>query len=396
MTGQNPLQRRFTARAARLGLLPSLLFTAACEGGSLGGIMGGPGPVQVGLLVPSGSGDPQVEQIAESLTLAARMGVKDLQSKDGDKYPITLRTYTTAGDANRAAAMAQQAVSEGANVILGPLYAQEAIAVGNAVAKSGVTVLSFSNNSDAASGNVFVLGNTFENISTRLASYARAQGHRRAMVINADTANETVARDAFVRAAGAAGLTVVGTASFPFSAEGVTNAVPGIIQQAEANGADILFLTSTTDGALPNLTAALTTQGMTLPTVQLAGLTRWDLPGSATALPGLQGGWFAIPDPGSVAQFNSRFVSANQKNPHPLAPLAYDGMIAIGYQAARAGAAGLKRNALIQAGTFAGATGAFRFLQDGTVRRGLAVATIRDHAVSILQQAPSTLDATGL
>ena len=90
-----------------------------------------------------------------SLENAARMAIADLGNSQ-----IDLRVYKTAGQPNQAAAMATQAVNEGAQIILGPVFAQEANAAGVAVAGSGVNVLAFSNNPDIAGNNVFVLGPT--------------------------------------------------------------------------------------------------------------------------------------------------------------------------------------------------------------------------------------------
>ena len=82
----------------------------------------------------------------------------------------------------QAAAQAQKAVAEGAQVILGPVFAQEANAAGVAVAASGVNVLSFSNNSQIAGGNLFVLGPTFENTARRLAGHAVRNGKSKLMI----------------------------------------------------------------------------------------------------------------------------------------------------------------------------------------------------------------------
>ena len=71
---------------------------------------------------------------------------------------IDIRVYNTDGDPATAATVARQAVQEGADVILGPLRSESAAAVGVAVANSGISVLSFSNNAEVAGDNVFVSG----------------------------------------------------------------------------------------------------------------------------------------------------------------------------------------------------------------------------------------------
>ena len=51
-------------------------------------------------------------------------------------------------------------------------------------------------------------------------------------------------------------------------------------------------------------------RGIDKATTQFIGLTRWDIPPATLALPGVQGGWFAMPDPGLHAQFRARYEGA--------------------------------------------------------------------------------------
>lgn len=383
-------RRRDLLGPLKLALIPAALVVAACDPAAFGTSSGKTGKVQVALLVPSGSSDSQVAGLANSLSQAAALAVAEL-----DSPLIELRTYSTAGEASIATASAQQAIKDGADVILGPLYAHTAAAVGRAVAGTGTSVLAFSNNTEVAGGNVFVMGNTFENIANQLGQFAARKGKKRVMILSARTPSEEYARDAIVRGLAGSGVQVVGSADFDFSQEGLVAALPAIATQAKNVGADALFLTSDTQGALPNLTSLLPDHGLTSDTYQYMGLSRWDRPPSATALPGLQNGWFALPDPGAAAQFNQRFIETTGGAPFPLASLAFDGINAIAVQAKKAGAAGVTPQALVNAGSFAGVDGTFRFLSNGTVRRGMAVASIKNNSVVILQQAPSRLGASG-
>ncbi len=167
----------FDAGRKKLRLLILALFAlvlAACEPMAIGGLAntGGPkvdtsAPIPVALLVPRG-GSASDELLAQNLENAARLAIRDL---DGVK--VDLRVYGTAGNASTAASMASQAVSEGAKIILGPVYGESANAAGVAVASQGVNVLSFSNNTTIAGGNVFVLGPTFESTANRLVGHAK-------------------------------------------------------------------------------------------------------------------------------------------------------------------------------------------------------------------------------
>ena len=342
------------------------------------------------MLVPGGSGDAQFDLIARDLTNAARLAVADL-----DGVAIDLQVYETGRSAQRAAQLAQQAVADGAGIIVGPLDASSANAAAVAVAGQNVNVLSVSNNPAIAGGNTYILGNTFQTTADRLVQYGRRNGKSRYMVVSGRTAAEEVANAAVIEAIQSRGGTVVGNSQFSMSQEGVVAAVPAIAEGAVASGADALFLTSSTQDALPLLTQLLPERGLTPNVVQYIGLTRWDIPASALSLPGVQGSWFALPDASATQQFRQRFTSAYGNNPHPLAGLAYDGVAAVGALVKSRGSNALTRSALTQRNGFAGASGVFRLRDNGTNQRALAVATVRNRQVIVIDPAPRRLGTAG-
>jgi hypothetical protein len=193
----------------------------------------------------------------------------------------------------------------------------------------------------------------------------------------------------------AAGGSVVGISSYEFSQNGIVQAATGIVGTARSTGATALFLTADTAGALPLLSQLLVDNGIDRTTTQFIGLTRWDIPPATLALPGVQGGWFALPDPGLQAQFQSRYTAAYGSNPSPVAGLAYDGIAAIGALARSSNGAPITREALTQSAGFAGVSGIFRLLPNGTNQRGLAVAQIRDNAVVVVDAAPRSFAGAG-
>ena len=349
------------------------------------------GSVQVALLVPSGSGQSQDELFGANLENAARLAMNDLSGVN-----IDLRVYKTGGSPAKASALAKQAVDEGAQVILGPFYSEEANAAGVAVANSGVNVLAFSNNAAIAGGNVFVLGQTFDSTARRLAGYAVRNGKSKVLIVHDRNVAGEVGKSAIERGVASAGGSVVGVTSYEFSQNGIMQAASGIVSTARSSGATALFMTADTAGALPLLSQLLVDNGIDRSTVQFIGLTRWDIPPATLALPSVQGGWFAMPDPGLQAQFRARYASAYGSQPVPVAGLAYDGIAAIGALASRAkGGAPLTKGDLTQSAGFAGVSGIFRLLPNGTNERGLAVATIRANQVVVIEAAPRSFGGAG-
>ena len=371
-------------------LVLSALILSACVTTGPGPVSGGGGKVQVALLIPSGSGKEQDELFGQSLENAARLAIGDLNN-----VAIDLRIYRTAGDAALASALAKQAVDEGAQVILGPFYSEEANAAGAAVAGSGINVLAFSNNASIAGGNVFVLGQTFDNTARRLAGYAVRSGKGKIMIVHDKNVAGDLGKTAISNGVAAAGGSVVGVSSYEYSQNGIVEATRGIVEAAKATGANALFMTADTAGALPLLSQLLVENGIDRTTVQFIGLTRWDVPAATLALPGVQGGWFALPDPGLQAQFQARYLSAYGSAPVAVAGLAYDGIAAIGALAGSAGNDPISRDSLTQSAGFAGVSGIFRLLPNGTNERGLAVAAIREGQIVVIDPAPRSFGGAG-
>lgn len=372
-------------------LLLSLVLTACQIGGPIGG---GAGPrisgqtVQVAMLLPvSGGGGDAL--LSRSLENAARLAAADVAGNT----TIEITVYDTAGNASTAATRAQEAVAAGADVILGPLRSGAAAAVGVAVANTNVAVLSFSNNTEIAGGNVLVMGYTFANTANRIVGYAARQGSGNIVLVHASNLAGEVARDAVRNAAARTGATISATIPYEFSQTGVVNVVSQVNSAVRNNGANAVMLTSDSAGALPLFAQLLPENGLNTSVVQMMGLTRWDTPPATLQFSGLQGGWFTLPDPGATASFNSRFTAANGSPPHALGSLGYDAVRAV---AAAASSGRIGTADMIGAGQIDGATGPFRFLADGTIERALAVAEIANQQVNVIDPAPRRLGGAGL
>ncbi|MCG6883874.1 MAG: penicillin-binding protein activator [Silicimonas sp.] len=382
-----PFRRKVLAWiAASLALIGLTACDASLSGG--GPLINTGRAVPVALLVPKSS--QSAAGLAQSLENAAWLAVNDL-----GEVEIDLRVYDTGGTEQGAVKAAGQAMSDGAQIFLGPLFAENARAVGQVASGRGINVLSFSNNPSVAGRNVFLLGNTFQSSADRLMRYAVGRGQGSVFVIHADDAAERQGADAIQRAAQRMGGRVAGVASFPLSQQGVINAIPDISRDFRASGAQVVFATSGNSGALPFLAELLPENGITTENAQFIGLQRLDIPSSALSLKGLQGAWFATPSPALVQQFNNRYMAAYGEQPTAVAGLAYDGIAAIGALVARGNSNALTGAALTQGAGFAGVNGPFRFLSDGTNERGLAVAQIQNNQVIVIDPAPRSFGGIG-
>lgn len=378
-------------------IVSGALALAACQPISIGGgsLGGGAGPtidtsvpVPVALLIPKSSGGAGA--VATSLENAARLAMADLTN-----VKIDLRVYDTAGSTEQAAALAQKAVADGAQIILGPLFADAANAAGVAVSGQNVNVLSFSNNTSIAGGNVFVLGPTFENTANRIMSFAARQGKTKVVIAHPNNIEGQFGRNAVQQAASRSGIAVASVNPFEFSQPGVVAVVPQIKAAMDSTGADTLVLTSNSAGALPLLAQMLPEAGVNPASIQYAGLSRWDVPAQTLELAGLQNGWFAMPDQSMIQNFQARYRQAYGAAPHQLAGLAYDGIAAIGALVEAGNKKALTAGALTQGAGFQGVGGAFRLRPNGTNERALSVAMVRDKQVVIIDPAPTKFTGAG-
>lgn len=372
------------------------MMLAACDPAAFGGLGGGTGPkidpnapVPVALLIPRG-GSTSDNLLATNLENAARLAIRDL-----DGVQIDLRVYGTAGKASTAATAASQAVADGAKIILGPVYGEAANAAGVAVASSGVNVLSFSNNTTIAGGNVFVLGPTFDNTANRLVNYAKRAGKEKIVVLHASDIGGQLGRNAIQSAIAANGATLSGSVDYALSQQGVVAAIPKVKALMDSTGANALFMTANSSTALPLLSEMLPAAGVTNAKSQYIGLTRWDVPAQTLGLAGIQGGWFALPDPGASAAFAQRYNAAYGSRPLDIAALSFDGIAAIGSLVKSRKANALSTSSLTQGAGFRGAAGIFRLLPNGSNQRGLAVATVRGKQVVLLEAAPQAFGGAG-
>lgn len=102
--------------------------------------------------------------------------------------------------------------------------------------------------------------------------------------------------------------------------------------------------------------------------------------------PALSNGWFAGPDPQARARFESAYEAVFGSRPSRLAGLGYDAT-SLAALMTREGT-GFGRTAIEDPDGFLGVDGLFRFREDGTIERGLAVYSIRNGQFHVLEPAP--------
>ena len=104
--------------------------------------------------------------------------------------------------------------------------------------------------------------------------------------------------------------------------------------------------------------------------------------------PALRGGWHAGPPPEARANFVKQYKNTYGVKPHRLSTLAYDATALIAVMARAEGGPDFSNKALTTKSGFWGRDGLFRFLNDGTVQRGLAVLQVEPRSFKVISSAP--------
>jgi hypothetical protein len=164
------------------------------------------------------------------------------------------------------------------------------------------------------------------------------------------------------------------------------------------SGANAIILTDGPTGGLAFISEALRGNGVSPDLALFLGMQRWDVSAEALAVPSLQGGAFAAPDPALLGAFTGRYQAAYGETPHEVAGLAYDGVAAVGALVAEArsqGGSPFSSGRITQPGGFAGVNGPFRFLPSGRVQRNLAIIEVRNGQAVVTERAARSFDDVG-
>jgi hypothetical protein len=273
-------------------------------------------------------------------------------------------------------------LSEGAELILGPLFAPSVREVAPVARAAGKPVIAFSTDTSTAGRELFLLSFPIENYVDRTINYAASKGKRSFAALVPENDYGRVAEGAFQQAAARNNIRVMTIEHYQ------PKAMAEAMQKIAAlhDQIDSLFIAEQADAMQP-MSQALIAAGIDGKKVQLLGTGLWN-DARVLKLPALQGAWFSAPENGGFNAFAARYRAKYQYDPPRIATLAYD---AVSLAAALAHTQGSQRyspNVLTNRAGFNGADGVFRFRPDGTNERGLAVLQINDGAAVPVSPAP--------
>jgi branched-chain amino acid transport system substrate-binding protein len=396
------LRRGFTRRQTSLGIVAAAIALAGCTSSSFDRLATsdvppssppppspneppptaniGNGQIRVGLVLPlSAQGNAGVA--AQSMKNAADMALAEFKEPN-----IQLLVKDDGGTPQGAQAAAQQAIAEGAEIIIGPLFAQSVNAVGQVARQRNIPVIAFSTDASVASRGVYLLSFLPETDVRRIVDYAISRGKRSFAALMPDNAYGTVVEAAFQQEVSRRGGRVVALEKYPLDPGRMSDPIRRVAQAAA--GADSIFIPDGAD-AVPQVVQGLAAAGVNLKRVQLLGTGLWDDP-RVFSTAQLDGGWYAAPEQAGFRNFAGRYRARYGSDPVRTATLSYDAVALVAALVKTQGPQRFSEQVLTNSSGFAGIDGVFRFRADGTNERGLAVLRVAPGGGQVVSPAPKS------
>ncbi len=362
--------------------------------------------VRVALLLPFKASSQNVRTVSQAMSNAAQMAA--FESGNDHFLLIPKDTGGTAEGARRAAI---EAINEGAEIIIGPLYKRSVLAVAEVTRPRGIPVIAFSSDMSIAGNGVFLLSHPPEMEVARVTDYAINRGYNRFGVIApateyGDRVSQSFSEEVFVR-----GGVVVAQERYEQSADAMMQPAKRLAQFASKPGSTAVVPRDSSlgnDGVLADPGDGFGYQAVLMPEsgtllralapllpyynvdtrrIKLLGVSAWNNP-RLVREPALAGGWFAAPDPALADGFRKRYSDVFGEKPPRLASLAYDAALLTARLADRPPGQRYTIETIANPNGYLGADGLFRLLPNGRVERGLAILEIQPGGIQVIDPAP--------
>ena len=388
-----------------------------------------PDKIRAALLVPL-TGEHR--SMGEALLRAAETSMFNLGAND-----FVLLPRDTQGTRQGARQAAEKAISDGADVILGPLFASSTRAVKSVARRNDLKVFSFTTDWTVADDTIFAMGFLPFTQVNKIVEHAAAQGYQKIGVFAPDNDYGKAVIKAYKSRADSLGLETVNITRYPVSNSDISPIIREFTEydarveelnqmirplkedlksrpNDEELQAQIKELEARDTAGEPPYDAVLLPVGgdqakaisnllsfydLDPEDVTRLGTGLWDDPSLAME-PNMAGGRFAAPSPDSRLSFENQYRRLYNTPPPRLATLAYDATalaVVLGRFNMDKGKDGpdlYKLRDITNPNGYAGIDGIFRFRPGGLIERGLAVLTFtQDKDIEILEPAPETFQS---
>lgn len=341
--------------------------------------------IRAGVLLPFTHPSERVRQEAEGMLAGIELALFDY----GDENIVLLPT-DTGGSQSQAVESAESLSKKGVDVVLGPLFganvqpvkealtpesSQGFFGFGPAETEPGKPVIAFSNDRAVASYGAWLASIAPEEEVSAIVEYAALRGYDQFAFFGPDS-------DLGVRVEAAMQTTVIANGGFMLTSSfyPASSANPAaeaeyfaqIVESAVNAGRRVAVLVPERGNRLRRIAPLLAYYGVDTRRVKMLGTGSWNDP-NIWREPSLRGAWFPTAPSKDVAEFEQSFRRMYGAAPSSLAAVAYDAaalVIALSQDGT------LETEELINRDGFLGVNGLFRFRDDGTAERSLAIMEI--------------------
>ncbi len=327
---------------------------------------------RVALLLPLSGANAAV---GASLANATQMALLDTKTQK-----VRITRYDTA---TGAATAANHAIADGAQLILGPLLAEDVRAVSPIARAAHVPVIAFSNDVGVAGDGTYLMGYAPTQSIDRVVDYASSRGITNFGGLVPNALYGTRASTAFLRAVESAGGRVVALQTYDRGSGAIAAAVNRMAKDAPFDAILIADSAGTAATAVPLLRRES-------PQTQILGTELWNSESSIATKPALSGAWFASVSDSLYRQYAQKYRARFGGAPYRLSSLGYDAVL-LTVRISRDWRVGapFPEARLRAADGFAGIDGAFRFGRDGVADRRLEVQEIKGGTTVVVSPAPT-------
>ncbi|MEZ5814176.1 MAG: penicillin-binding protein activator [Alphaproteobacteria bacterium] len=349
-------------------------------------------PVKVGILLPLSG---QNKKLGDAMLKAAQIALFDIGHANFELIP-----RDTKGTAEGARNAAQSAIDNGAQLILGPVFASSVRAAKPIAAKARINMIAFSTDWTLAGGNTYIMGFLPFDQVERVTQFAAARGIARVGLLTPETNYGRIVTETFRNAAGRNNITITQNMTFPASTTNLAPVVQSFTRFDERKARGALAQTPFDAVLMPvgnqearAIGSLLTLYELPPRSVRRLGTGLMD-EASLASEKNLEGTWFAAPPPAARKNFENRFAATYGSAPPRLASLAFDATALAAVLAKRGlstdGKPAFDTTSIRNPNGFSGLDGIFRFRNDNTAQRGLAVLEFRRGQTVVIDEAPTT------
>ncbi|TAE80296.1 MAG: penicillin-binding protein activator [Alphaproteobacteria bacterium] len=345
---------------------------------------------KVAFLVPLSA--PSAE-IGKAMLDAAMLGLFDVYANapvHEGAARIQLMPYDTPADPKLSAKVAQEAIDDGAQVIIGPLYASSVAAVAPIAKRHNIPMINFSNNIGVTGAGNYTLGFMPAEQVLKVLDATMARGDKKIAALLPASPYGDVVEEAVIDHTDAHATELVGVAHYPLDGSNIAPYVQRLIGNTSEKDPlpfDALVVAEGGETFI-QLLKDLKKFRVTPDKVHYLGTGLLDdrsLLGIADGI----GTWYATTPSAMYEGFSTRFEAEYDYRPPRLASLGYDAVALVAYLLEQGG---VTETIMTRYHGFElPANGLIRFHQDGSNQRSLAVMALGAHTMEEIMPAQRVL-----